>query len=160
MSDMRFTVVDPGGTISFTGPAHGLKILAAACSRQPRDYQTLMRYAGELDSRFATSVVHGLSVFDEHNTVNDLTAIRSQLVADDIGAVPPFRVLDELTRRRSLEPERAGLVVFNLKAQRIVQVQNSYAELKREDRGRRWRDGQPTDALYHYRLPAGWSILP
>ncbi len=160
MPDMRFTVVDPVGTISFTGPAHGLKILAAACSRQPRDYQTLMRYAGELDGRFAESVVHGLSVFDEHNTMDDLAAIRSQLTADDSGAVPPFRVLDELTRRRSLEPECAGLVVFNLSARRIVQVQNSYAELQREDRGRRWCDGQPTDSLYHYRLPAGWSILP
>ena len=157
---MRFTVVDAAGTISFTGPPHALKILAAACSRHPSDHQTLIRIAGELDARFAASVVHGLSVFDEHNTDDDLSAIRSQLAADNGMPVLPFRVLDDVTRRRSLEPERAGLVVFNLTAQRIVQVQNSYAELKREDRGRRWSDGQPTDDLYYYRLPASWSILP
>ena len=157
---MRFTVVDSTGTISFTAPGHALKILAAACSRQPRDHQMLMRYAGELDRHLATSVVNGLSVFDEHNTVDDLTSIQSELAAKNQDDLPPFRVLDDVTRRHSLEPACAGLVVFNLKAQRIVQIQNSYGDLKREDRGRRRRDGEPVNALYHYRLPAGWSILP
>lgn len=157
---MRFTVVDSTGTISFTAPGHALKMLAAACSRQPRDHQTLMRYAGELDGEFAASVVNGLAVFDEHNTADDLAAIRSQLAAENLDDLPPFRVLDDVTRRHSLQPARVGLVVFNLKAQRIVQIQNSYGDLKREDRGRRRRGGEPLSTLYHYRLPAGWSILP
>jgi hypothetical protein len=71
-----------------------------------------------------------------------------------------FRVVDEATRRRSLEPGLGGLVVYNLRAKRIIQVQNSYADLQRKDRGRLRRDGRPVRAYYWYELPADWSIVP
>ena len=69
-------------------------------------------------------------------------------------------VLDEQTRRASLEPARLGLVVFNLPARRIVQIQNSYANLERSDRGRVRRNGQPVQTCYSYTLPDEWSIVP
>lgn len=73
---------------------------------------------------------------------------------------PVLRVLDDETRRESLEPVSIGLVIFNLPAKRIIQVQNSYGVLKRSDRGRYFQDGQPTERLYFYRLPNDWSLLP
>jgi hypothetical protein len=59
-----------------------------------------------------------------------------------------------------LEPVRYGLVVFNLIARRIVQVQNSYANLERSDRGRIRVEGKPVRRLYQYSLPEEWSIVP
>jgi hypothetical protein len=73
---------------------------------------------------------------------------------------PVLRVVDEATRRESLEPVKIGLVLFNLPAKRIIQIQNNYAVLKRSDRGRYFENGQPTDRLYFYRLPSEWSLLP
>jgi hypothetical protein len=73
---------------------------------------------------------------------------------------PVFRVVDEETKTESLEPVGAGLILFNLTARRIVQVQNSYGLLKRSDRGRYFENGKPTDRLYNYRLPADWSLVP
>ena len=157
---MRFTVVDRGGAMSFVGPCHALKVLAAACSHQPDDHRALLDHAGAYDQRLSGFVLDGLSVFDEHNSATNPEAIRAVLRERAGHDAPPFRVIDEVTRRRSLEPVKAGLVVFNLNARRIVQIQNSYAELKRRDRGRIRRDGKPTRVLYHYELPTEWSIVP
>lgn len=157
---MRFTVVDGGGTVSFVGPCHALKMFAAACSRRPRDHRELLELTAEYDARLSGSVLAGLAVFDEHNLPGNVDAIRARLNANGAEDAPPFRVLDEVTRRLSLDPVRAGLVVFNLPARRIVQVQNSYADLDRQGRGRIRRDGRPTRRLYHYELPADWSIVP
>ena len=73
---------------------------------------------------------------------------------------PVLRVSDDATRQESLEPIRFGLVIFNLIAKRIVQVQNSYGLLQRSDRGRYFEGGKPTDQTYWYRLPTDWSLLP
>ena len=67
------------------------------------------------------------------------------------------QVVERLPR---LEPVGAGLVLFNLKERRIIQVQNSYAAVKRQDRGRIHEGGEPTTRLYHYKLPADWQLLP
>ena len=157
---MRFTLVDAEGTLSFVGPAHALKMLAAACCRQPADVKTLLRHAGEYDGQFAGGVLAGLATFDEHNTRDDVSAIHRRFDSAAIDATPPFRVLDEATRRWSLLPARAGLVLFNLPARRIVQIHNSYGELPRVGLGRIRRDGRPTRTLYRYELPADWAILP
>jgi len=154
VSTMRFTVVDDAGTISFVGPAHALKVLAAACSRRPADHRALLTLAGDYDTDLAHRVRRGLTEFDaaHHASPNGS--------AGDGETGNPFRVVDESSRRRSLEPARAGVVVFNLNARRIVQVQNSYANLERRGRGRVRRNGKPTRALYHYELPADWAIVP
>ncbi len=157
---MRFTVVDAGGTVSFIGPCHALKMMAAACSRCPTDHRELLELTADYDPRLSGSVLDGLAVFDEHNSLGNADAIRARLDAGGVDDAPPFRVIDEVTRRRSLDPVRAGLVVFNLPAQRIVQVQNTYADLMRRGRGRIRRDGRPTGRMYHYELPPDWSIVP
>ncbi|MBX6342093.1 MAG: hypothetical protein IRY97_06520, partial [Thermomicrobiaceae bacterium] len=112
------------------------------------------------DSEFIDTVRYGLAIFDEHNTQDDARAFRSILDTTPSRELPPFRVLDAATKAASLEPAGTGLLLFNLEARRIVQVQNSYAQLLRQDRGRIRRNGQPTRILYHYRLPDDWSIVP
>jgi len=160
VSQMRFTVVDDHGAMSFVAPGHALKMLAAACSRRPSDHRDLIAKAADYDADLAGLVLAGLTRFDEHTTAGDAAAIDRVLREPDPDAAPPFRVLNDETRRRSMEPARAGLVVINLPAKRIVQVQNSYADLQRHDRGRLRRDGRPVRALYSYELPADWRIVP
>ncbi|MGH2561777.1 MAG: hypothetical protein ACRDJH_22145 [Thermomicrobiales bacterium] len=157
---MRFTVVDDGGAVSFVGPCHALKALAAACSRGPADHRGLLGLLGEYDRRLSRRLIAGLMVFDEHNTSKDRRAVHHWLEDTEPAEAPPFRVVDEVTRRASLQPVRYGLVVFNLNARRIVQVQNSYDNLKRADRGRVRVAGKPTRRLYQYHLTEEWSIVP
>jgi|GEM_PF-183653 len=85
---------------------------------------------------------------------------QEKLNGRSLSAHPVFRVIDETTRNESLQPVKVGLIIFNLRAKRIVQVQNSYGVLHRSDRGRYFENGQPTDRLYFYRLPVDWSLVP
>ncbi len=160
MSVLRYTVVDDAGTISFVGPGHAMKMLAAACAKEPADFRSLLDAAGRYDAVFAKSVLDGLSIFDEHNTAEDHAFSDVQFADIDPRRCPPFRVLNDAMRHRSLEPVGAGLVVYNLPARRIIQVQNSYAELHRQGRGRHRENGRPVQRLYHYKLPETWTILP
>lgn len=157
---MRFTVVDHMGTMSFVGPCHALKALAAACSRGPEDHRHLIGLLGDYDKLLQKELTAGLHVFDEHNTRTDTRAIHNVLDVCKPVTSPPFRVVDERTRNMSLEPVRYGLVVFNLNARRIVQIQNSYANLERSDRGRIRVNGKPVRRLYQYSLPDDWTIVP
>lgn len=93
-------------------------------------------------------------------TYEELLEKQRQLRGAALSRHPVLRVLDDETRRESLEPVSIGLVIFNLPAKRIIQVQNSYGVLKRSDRGRYFENGQPTERLYFYRLPSDWSLLP
>ncbi len=119
MSVLRFTVVDDAGTVSFVGPGHAMKMLAAACAKGPGDYRELMEAVVAYDAVFAKTVLDGLRIFDEHNTLDDFGAGEQHLAEVEPRESPPFRVLTEAMRRRSLEPVGAGLVVFNLSARRI-----------------------------------------
>ena len=157
---MRFTIIDREGTLSFVGPCHAMKMLTAACSRRPVDHRALLAIAEEYDPRFAGTVRAGLSRFDAEWSPEAAGAFHARLRDARSEDRPPFRVVDDVTRRQSLEPVRAGLVVFNLNAKRIVQVQNSYDDLRRKDRGRLRRDGRPVRAYYAYELPPDWSLVP
>jgi hypothetical protein len=157
---MRFTIVDGDGTISFHGPPHGLKALAAGCSAGAGDHRALLESLGTYDARLATFVLDGLAVFDEHVTDGCSDSVHGWFERFSDAKARPLRVVDDATRRLSLEPGRLGVVVFNLAARRIVQIQNSYAELQRTDRGRVRVDGKPTRQYYRYSLPNGWQILP
>jgi hypothetical protein len=157
---MRITVVDRDGAISVVAPCHAVKMLTAACSRRPADHRALLALAEEYDPRLLGSIVQGLSRLDEAGHAEGDDAEPPGSDETGIDDARPFRVVDEATRRRSLEPVNAGLVVFNLPAKRIVQVQNSYADLQRKDRGRLRRDGRPVRAMYSYELPPDWSIVP
>lgn len=155
----RFNVVDGEGTSSFTGPAHGLKVIAAGCAHNPVNLGMLLDRVERYDQAWVRAVRAGLRVFDEHN-VEDVSSAFSDLIASGKNAIPPFRILDQASRNRSMQPEKLGLVVVNLRARRIIQVHNTYAELQRSGRGRIRKDGRPTRVLFRYTLPEAWRIVP
>jgi hypothetical protein len=160
---MRYTIVEPRGSISFVGPCQGLKALVAACAQQaPPTAEALLDAAGEYDTALRDAALNGLRIFDEHNVPGDYAAIHAALEGDKArqAETPVFRVVDEITREASLTPVKSGLVLFNLKQKRIIQVHNTYAEVQREDRGRVRKNGRVTGRFYEYRLPVDWQILP
>jgi len=157
---MRFTIVDQSGSISFGFDARVLDAVVAACARDPLSVEALLEQVDAYDKRVRDYVLSGMSVFDEHNSRENLMAVHAILQETRSDRVPPFRVLDELTRQGSLQPARAGLVIFNLRSRRIVQVQNSYREVGRSGAvqihdGERW-----TRQARRYEIPESWSIVP
>lgn len=160
MDVMRFNIIDAGGTVSFVAPCHTLKVLAAACAENPSTLDELLERSEPYDPQLRMFVLDGLAVFDEHNTGENPEAIRSALQFVAPEKAPPFRVIDSVTREASLTPVCSGLVIYNLPAKRIIQVQNSYANVERQDRGRIRENGRPTRKLYRYRLPEEWRLLP
>ena len=157
---MRFTVVQGESTISFSAPCTFLKALVAAVSAGATDFPTLLANAASYDDYTAPTTLNGLAVFDERNSSENYENITRTIELADNKSLPVFRVVNELTRAASLQPVNAGLVIFNLTSHKIIQVQNSYAEIKRRDRGRIHEGGHPTSRLYYYTLPEEWQILP
>jgi hypothetical protein len=163
---MRFTVIDSSGTVSFVATCNGLKALVAACSSEPTPTTTreLLEVTASYDDCLGDNVLNGLARFDEYNSREHHSNFDAaiQLFSADRRdhEFPPFRVINEATRDLSLTPVKAGLVLFNLAQKRIIQVQNTYAEVERRDRGRIHRGGKPTQRFYHYQLPPDWAILP
>lgn len=143
---MRYTIVDADGAASFVGPGYLLKMLAAAASRGPAMVEQLLEIVGEFDPEYAGRVARALAGDDDGEWPEDVER--------------PFRAVNDADSRRALEPARSGLVVFNLDARRIVQIQNTYADLKRADRGRMRRNGRPVQVYYQYELPEEWTIVP
>ncbi len=158
---MRFTVIDVRGSISFVAPVGSLKPLIAACSHRPASIGELLRAVAPYDDQVAKDVASGLAVFDEHITP-DTSERLHRLLNDEPERRPPvFRVLDERTREVSMRAARGGLVLFNLKARRIVQIHNNVLRVRRRDRGRVRSGGVPLDdQLYSYELPTDWSLVP
>src|SRR6266487_1918705 len=160
---MRITVTVENGTVSFGAPCNALKALVAACSKFPTDLDALLTAAMPYDSELKDNVMNGLALFDEHNGAGKYERIHNMI--DHAGEqraehnLPAFRVVDETTREASLQPVKAGLVLFNLKERRIIQVLNTYDDVKRRDRGRIHENGVPTKRLYHYELPRDWEIV-
>ena len=120
----------------------------------------LLEFARRYDDQFPNAILNGLAVFDEHNLRGNTSQIESIMANESPLDWPPFRVYNDATRRASTQPGRTGLIVFNLGSKRIVQVQNSYSEIQRKDRGRIRAGGHPTRVLYFYDLPFEWSIVP
>lgn len=130
-----------------------------------RELRELLDKSSELPERPPSETEAGIFVrpLEEEKTeitYEELLEKQRQLRGVALSRHPVLKVLDDETRRESLEPVKIGLVIFNLPAKRIIQVQNSYGVLKRSDRGRYFEHGQPTDRLYFYRLPTNWSLLP
>lgn len=157
---IRFTVADASGSISFIGPCHAIKMLVAGCARGASTHGALLRALRDYDELLADQVLSGLRVFDEHNLPGDTTAIEHMLETLPPLDWPPFRVLNHITRNASTQPAGAGLIIFNLEARRIIQVQNSYAEIQRRDRGRYRKAGKPIQSFYYYELPRDWALVP
>ncbi len=128
-----------------------------------RELRELLSNSSELHERSPAATELFAQPHDEEKaeiTYEELLEKQRQLRGVALSRHPVLRVLDDETRHESLEPVKIGLVIFNLSARRIIQVQNSYGVLKRSDRGRYFENGQPTERLYFYRLPSDWSLLP
>ena len=159
---MRFTVIDGHGAVSFVAPCRTLEALVAACSAEPRTLRDLLDRAAEFEPEIAERVFSGLAVFDEHNSSANLGSIHSALRLLRPADLPVFRVLDDRTRQASLQPARAGVIVFNLLRKRIVQIHNTYAEIKRAGRIRvpPPAGGGGAARVHRYRLSADWALVP
>lgn len=156
----RVNVIDERGTVSFLAPPHGLKVLAAAITQGAASGSELIANAHAFDAQWAAEVRSQIMQFDEHN-VDAISGPFQEVIAEgDRTGHPAFRVMDTETRQRSLVPGRLGLVVFNLKERRIIQIQNNYANLERRDRGRIRVGGKPTNILFQYELPGEWALVP
>lgn len=160
MTVMRLTIIDAAGAVSLVSPPHGAKVFTAACSKDPGTLPELLEHASSYDAELVASLLDGLAVFDEHNVAHNYVAVHTALRTAPPEGSPPFRVVDEVTRTASVTPTGHGLVLFNLDARRIVQVQNSYGALQRRDRGRVRAQGRPTRRLYRYELPSKWRLIP
>lgn len=160
MDVMRMTVVDSRGTVSFVAHCSAVVALTAACSKDPTTLDDLLVASRQYDKGLRDRVLNGLAVFDEHNVPENLGAIHAQLSSLPADQLPPFRVLDETTREASLRSVRAGIVLFNLKAKRIVQIENTYEPLARAGEVNYHNGKFLSIRLHTYELPPAWSIVP
>lgn len=157
---MRCTVIDGKGAVSLIIPCQALPALVAACCASPTTLAELLELTEPHYQNLKEQVLNGLAIFDEHNAVGNYQAIHRELVRSSPHQQPVFRVGDEVTREASLQPVKAGVVLFNLRAKRIVQLMNSYREIRRTGRARIFDGEGLTSATYSYRLPAEWALVP
>ena len=159
-SAYRINMIDNRGTISLLAPAHGPKMLTALAGLEFDSSRDMLQAVAAMDSDWITQVQSQLAMFDEFN-VDELSDEWQEMIERNDSAVhPAFRVMEAITRARSLQPANLGLIVFNLKEHRIIQVQNSGDDLAREGEGRYREDGSPQDRMYSYILPEHWSLVP
>jgi hypothetical protein len=160
MNVLRCTVIDQSGGVSFLTHGDALPALVAACTSNPRSMAELLELAEPYYRNLSDYVFAGLAVFDEHNTRGHYEAIHRELTRTPRHKQPVFRIVDDLTREASLRPVKAGAVIFNLKAKRIIQLVNSYREIRRSGRGRIFDGSCHTGDVFSYRLPADWALVP
>lgn len=160
MNVLRCTIIDESGGVSFLTDGDALPALVAACTSNPGDFNELLRRADHYYHNLAEYVYSGLAVFDEHNTAGHYEAIHKALTTLPRHKQPVFRIVDDLTREASLRPVKAGAVIFNLKAKRIVQMVNSYREIRRTGRARVFDGSAYTGEVFSYRLPEEWALVP
>jgi hypothetical protein len=157
---LRFTVIDPEGTISFGGPGHLAKMLAAACAHNPATIDQVLGTLTSLDPATTDGLKHGLARFDEFVVRDDASSIQDWIAQNDPLDGTPFRLIDPSLREATLSPLPLGLIMVNLPDKRIVQIENRYGPIQRKDRGRMRRDGEPIAQVYTYELSSDWSLLP
>ena len=160
MNLMRYTIIDNHGGVSFVAHGDAAAALVAACSKNPRTLGELLQKTEAYYRSLKEYVLNGLAVFDEHNGPVHYLAIHAALSLCAPHELPVFRVVDDLTREASLRAAKAGVIIFNLEARRIVQVMNSYREITREGKGRFYDGQRLTGHFYEYRLAADWSLVP
>lgn len=160
MNVMRYTIVEQRGAVSFVADCDTLAALVAGCAGGPQTLAELLKSAGKFDRRLREYVTSGLAVFDEHNSSENTAAIHGALDFHPPCELPVFRVVDERTRQASLQPVKAGLIIFNLLDRRIVQVVNTYSEIRRKGRVRVHDGRRLTGEVYSYELPPDWRLVP
>jgi hypothetical protein len=157
---MRLTIVDAQSTVSFVAHSSAVVALTAACASDPTTLHDLLTASQRYDRGLRQHVLHGLAIFDEHNLAEDLHVIHRQLAELPARETPVFRVLDAVTREASLRPVRAGNVLFNLPAKRIVQIENTYEPLARTGEVNFHNGKFLSIRVLPYALPPAWSIVP
>ncbi len=155
MGTYRFNVIDEQGTVSFLGPRHGSKMVAAACGADHRSLQSMLTYLEALDEVWASEISQGLRDFDARHARSEPEAVVNTLDWRE-----PFRVIDAVTRAQSMRIASLGLFVVNLRERRIVQVDNRSTELEKAGKGRVRRNGKPTRMLFRYDLSPEWDLVP
>lgn len=160
MNVIRCTVVDVRGAVSFIVHADALAALTAACSANPSSLEELLAGAEPYYRNLGEQVLNGLAIFEEHNAKGNYQVIHRALRLSAPHEQPVFRVVDGLTREASLRPVKAGAVVFNLRAKRIIQIVNTYQEIRRTGHARVFDGSGLTDSVYSYRLPKDWALVP
>ena len=159
MNLMRFTVIDGRGGVSFVADGDVLPALVKACGSNPTTVEDLLGLTEPYYRSLREHVLNGLAIFDERNVEGRYEAVHTAL-SWPAHQHPVFRVVDDLTRETSLRPVKAGAVIFNLLAKRIVQIQNSYQEIQRQGRSRVFDGTRMTEEVFSYRLPKEWALVP
>ncbi len=157
---MRYTIVQDDGGISFVGDEYMLPALVAACATNPTTYQNLLEAAHEYDRRPRAEVRNALAIFDEHNVPGGYDAIHRELARERNVYTAAFRIVDDKTRHASVRPAPAGVIIFNLKERRIVQMQNSAEHVGRTGRAQHHNGRGWTPRVHAYELPETWRIVP
>lgn len=160
MNLVRCTIVDEQGTVSFVADGDALPALAAACAQSPLTLEQLLAITDGFYHDLRERVLNGLALFDELNAPGHYERIHQAFAYCAPHEQPVFRVVDDVTREMSKQAVKAGVVLFNLRAKRIVQIQNSYREIRRSGRARVFDGRGPTDAVFSYRLPRDWALVP
>lgn len=160
MNLLRFTLIDQSGGISFVADAEVLPALLRGCQQGPGTSMELLHLAESYYHGIEERVLNGLSMFDERNVPGNYQAVHQALAFCAPHQQPPFRVVDDLTRDVSLQPVKAGAILFNLVRKRIVQLQNTYREITRAGRGRIYDGERLTRRVFNYELPSEWRLVP
>ena len=160
MNLLRFTVIDGRGGVSFIAHGDALPAMVKACSFNPSSLEDLLDVATPYYGSLREYVLSGLAVFDEHNFGGHFDDILVSLAVAPRYEKPVFRVVDPITREASLQPVGAGAVIFNLKERRVVQLINTYREVRREGRARVFDGDGWTSEVFPYCLPADWALVP
>ena len=160
MNLLRYTVIDNRGGVSFVAHGDALPALVNACGFYPNTLEDLLDLTAPFYAALREYVLNGLAIFDESNLPGRYEEIHTALASLPPHQQPVFRVRDDITREASLRPVAAGAVVFNLHAKRVIQLVNSYRELKREGRARVFDGREWTPEIFRYRLPKDWALVP
>lgn len=159
MDVMRFTVLDPHGTVSFVTHTSALMAFVAACSNDPRTLDEFLDAAEQYDLSVRNYVLNGLAIFDEYNLPEKHEAILNQISELSSEDIPVFRVFDDITQQASLDSAKAGVAIFNLNQRRIIHMQNSY-DVERKGEVNFHNGKFLSIRMINYELPSTWSILP
>ncbi len=160
MNLLRCTVIDRHGGVSFIAHGDALPAMVKACGFYPQELEDLLVLTAPYYASLREYVLNGLAVFDEHNADGNWAQIHERLSASQKYEQPAFRIVDDITREASLRPVGAGVVLFNLPERRVVQLQNTYREVRREGRSRVFDGDGWTPEIFSYQLPKDWALVP
>jgi hypothetical protein len=160
MNLLRFTIIDERGGVSFIAHGDALPAFVKACSFYPQSVEDLLDLTAPYYASLKEYVLSGLAVFDEHNLEGHFDSIHADLAFAPKYEKPVFRIVDDVTREASLRPVGAGAVLFNLPERRVVQLVNTYRQVRRQGRARVFDGDSWTPEMFPYRLPSDWAIVP